>query len=166
MAKRSGKFYRKNEADVMKELGFEPVPNSGSGWLHKEDGENEFALCQLKSTDANSIKINKIDLDKLQYHALVSHKLPVFAIQFLQSNEVYLLIRPEDLPSVTGCILTGETKENTTNFLRCNHGPLVEPVDMVDERPNKRTIKSGFSSQKDFRKEQEEKFKKKGKSAL
>ena len=31
MAKRSTKFYRKNEADIMKRLGFKPTKNSGSG---------------------------------------------------------------------------------------------------------------------------------------
>lgn len=31
MSKRSTKFYRKNEADVMKRLGFKPTKNSGAG---------------------------------------------------------------------------------------------------------------------------------------
>ena len=31
--KRSGKFYRKNEAEVMKALGLKPTKNSGSGWV-------------------------------------------------------------------------------------------------------------------------------------
>ena len=30
---RSGKFYRRNEAEVMKSLGLRPTKNSGSGWL-------------------------------------------------------------------------------------------------------------------------------------
>ena len=35
--KRSGKFYRKNEAEVMKALGLKPTKNSGSGgvWCWK-----------------------------------------------------------------------------------------------------------------------------------
>ena len=36
--KRTGKFYRKNEAEVMKSLGLIPTKNSGSGWIEKEDG--------------------------------------------------------------------------------------------------------------------------------
>lgn len=31
--KRSGKFYRNNEKEVMRSLGFTPTPNSGSGWI-------------------------------------------------------------------------------------------------------------------------------------
>ena len=59
--KRSGKFYRKNEQDVMRSLGLEPTPNSGSGWIVKEDGQTDDLICQLKSTDANSIRIIKIN---------------------------------------------------------------------------------------------------------
>lgn len=31
--KRSGKFYRKNEQEVMRQLGLVPMKNSGSGWV-------------------------------------------------------------------------------------------------------------------------------------
>ena len=41
---RKQKFWFKNEKRVMKRLGFEPVPGSGSGWVNKEDGENENLL--------------------------------------------------------------------------------------------------------------------------
>ena len=57
--KRTGKFYRKNEAEVMKSLGLIPTKNSGSGWIEKEDGQNDYVICQLKSTDAQSIKVTK-----------------------------------------------------------------------------------------------------------
>lgn len=33
MAKRSGKWYRKNEAEIMRDLGLRPTINSGSGWI-------------------------------------------------------------------------------------------------------------------------------------
>ena len=89
--KRSGKFYRKNEAEVMRSLGLEPTPNSGSGWIVKEDGQSEDVICQLKSTDAMSIKINLKDIETLEYNALVAHKLPVFAIQFLTTRHTFWL---------------------------------------------------------------------------
>ena len=59
-------FYRKNEAEVMKSLGLEPTKNSGSGWIEKEDGQNDFIICQLKSTDAQSIKVNQKDIRILE----------------------------------------------------------------------------------------------------
>ena len=98
--KRTSKFYRRNEAEVMKSLGLKPTPNSGSGWIFKEDGQSDEVICQLKSTDAESIRIYKKDLDTLSYNAAVTHKLPVFAIQFLQSNEVYLMAKPDMLCEV------------------------------------------------------------------
>ena len=64
--KRSGKFYRKNEKEVMESLGLKPTYNSGSGWVEKEDGQNEDVICQLKSTDAQSIKINQKDIRILE----------------------------------------------------------------------------------------------------
>lgn len=98
--KRTTRFYRKNEREVMERLGFHPTINSGSGDIQKEDGENDIAICQLKSTDAHSISINQNDLHVLEYHAAVSHKVPVFAIQFLNTDEVWLCMRPADVQIV------------------------------------------------------------------
>lgn len=84
MAKRRlNRYWTKNEKNVMRKLGLNPVPASGSGELHKEDGENEYILCQLKSTEATSISINRLDVEKLMYHAELVNKIPVFAIQFI-----------------------------------------------------------------------------------
>ena len=156
--KRSGKFYRNNEKEVMKLLGLEPTPNSGSGWLVKEDGQNENVICQLKSTDNNSIKINKLDLDKLSYNSLVVHKLPVFAIQFLNSNEVYLLVKPEDITDIAKYINTGEKPKERE---------VIEIPDTKQNRIQKdvRVIKSSSSSRKAFMNENDDKFRKKSKSA-
>ena len=159
--KRSGKFYRKNEQEVMRSLGFKPTINSGSTWIEKEDGQTDDLICQLKSTDANSIKINKNDLDTLEYNSLVSHKLPVFAIQFLQSNEVYLVLRPEDLKDVVKFIKTGKVSEE--RFL----GVEELTGDFTDSELDvpKRKIISSSKSRKAFMNEHEKQFSKKSKSA-
>ena len=157
--KRSGKFYRKNEADVMRQLGFRPTKNSGSGWVEKEDGISEDAICQLKSTDANSIKVNKKDLDVLSYNAAVAHKLPVFAIQFLQSDEVYLLVKPEMLCEAAKYIETGEY-ESANEFVGID---LSEHED-ITVTP-KRVIKSSSNAREEFHRENEKKFKKGKRSA-
>lgn len=157
--KRSGRFYRRNEAEVMKSLGLKPTPNSGSGWIAKEDGQSENVICQLKSTDAESIRIHKKDLDKLSYNAVVAHKLPVFAIQFLQSNEVYLLVKPDMLCEVAQYIKTGEYI-NTNTFIGID---LSEHEDIV-AKP-KRIIKSSSKARKQFNEENEKRFKKEKRSA-
>lgn len=95
--KRQAKFYKKHEKDIMRKLGFEPVPGSGSGWVSKEDGESEAFIVQLKSTDRNSFTIKREDLDKLEYHAKVSHKLPIFINEFLQDEKIYITIPIDDI---------------------------------------------------------------------
>lgn len=159
--KRSGKFYRNNEREVMRSLGIEPTPNSGSGWIVKEDGQTDDLICQLKSTDANSIKINKNDLDTLEYNSLVEHKLPVFAIQFLQSNEVYLVLRPEDLKDVVKFIKTGKVSEE--RFLGVEE-LTGDSTDSESDVPRKKIVSSS-KSRKAFMNEHEKQFEKKSKSA-
>lgn len=160
MAKRSGKFYRKNEAEVMKDLGFEPTPNSGSGWIVKEDGISDECMCQLKSTDAKSIKINLQDIHTLEYNSSVEHKIPVFAIQFINTNEVFLLIKPEDIQDVSRYIKTGKGV-NTNPF---NLNPNMDILEPLEHTPRK-AIKSSDYARKQLRDEMANKFNKKEKSA-
>lgn len=112
MNKRSTKFYRKNEAEVMKRLGFKPTPNSGAGWISKEDGQNEQCICQLKSTDKQSISIRQNDIHILEQNAAVAHKLPVFALQFLNTGEVWVMIKPEDLSLIQGLVAGDDISEH------------------------------------------------------
>lgn len=105
--RRSGKSWYRNERETMGSLGLAQVPGSGNGWVAKEDGENEHVLCQLKSTDGASISVKKVDIDKLLLNAEVERKIPVFAVQFLSSGDLYLLVRPLDLPEVARYIETG-----------------------------------------------------------
>lgn len=107
MPKRSTKFYFQNEKEVMRRLGLEPTEGSGSGWLSKEDGQSEHIIAQLKSTDNESIKVNLKDVHTLEYNAILAHKIPVFMIQFLQSNELFIMVKPADLPSVAKYLKTG-----------------------------------------------------------
>lgn len=112
MNKRSTKFYRKNEAEVMKRLGFRPTPNSGAGWVSKEDGQSDQAICQLKSTDKQSISIKQTDLHILEQHALEAHKLPVFAIQFLNLDEVWIMVKPEHIGLLQSLVRGEDISEN------------------------------------------------------
>lgn len=159
MMKRSFRFYRKNEADVMRSLGLKPTKNSGSGWVEKEDGISDAVICQLKSTDKESIKLNKRDIDVLNYNAGVCHKMPVFAIQFLQSNEVYLLVKPDILTDIAKYIETG-TYASQNDFLDLDVSDVEETT-----AKTKRKIKSSSSARIRFNEENEKKFKKERRSA-
>lgn len=97
MAKRTTKWYRKNEAEVMYRLGFKPTRNSGATWIDKGDGQNEHCICELKSTDKESYRLEQTTLHTLEAHAIESHKLPVFALQFLNVYEVWLAVKETDI---------------------------------------------------------------------
>lgn len=97
MTKRSTKFYRKNEAEVMKRIGFKPTRNSGATWIEKCDGQSDHCICELKSTDNSSFTVKQEYLHTLESHAIEAHKLPVFAFQFLNTDEVWLSIKESDI---------------------------------------------------------------------
>lgn len=143
----------------MKSLGLKPTKNSGSGWVEKEDGISDAVICQLKSTDKESIKLNKRDIDVLNYNAGVCHKMPVFAIQFLQSNEVYLLVKPDMLTDIAKYIETG-TYTSQNDFLDLDVSDVEETT-----MKTKRKIKSSSSARIRFNEENEKKFKKERRSA-
>lgn len=157
MAKKA-KFWFKNEKEVMKKLGFEPVRGSGSGWIHKEDGESEFALAQLKSTEAESYKLNYLDIQKLEYHASVSHKLPVFVIEFLNRG-TYIMLNANDLDRID-CLIKGKDNgyAEADIFYRVN-------ADGADNDFNikGRKVRSSKQERERFYKEREKQWKNKKK---
>lgn len=157
---RSFKFYRKNEEEVMKSLGLKPTKNSGSGFIEKEDGYNDYVICQLKSTDAQSIKVNQKDIRTLEKNAMIEHKIPMFAIQFLNTGEVWLMLKPDDLPDAAEYILTGSINENRFDYLGID---LEASGDLktISHKP----IKSSGDLREMFHKQQSEKYNKK-RSAL
>lgn len=124
MGKRSTKYYRKNEADVMKRLGFKPTRNSGAGWIEKADGQSEHCICELKSTDKESFSIKQEYLRGLEYHASVTHKLPVFAFQFLNTDEVWVAIKESDIEAFKKLLLGQQIHEQFIDL----------PVDMEQEQ--------------------------------
>lgn len=151
--KRSGKFYRKNEREVMESLGLKPTKNSGSGWIEKEDGQSEYLICQLKSTDSSSIRIQQKDIRTLEYNATVSHKIPIFAIQFLNTGEVWLMAKPVDFTSVAQYLELGYIKSNNLD-LGINLDNFVEQL----ETDTKTVIKSSKSARESYNKEQDQKY--------
>lgn len=155
MSKRPTKFYFQNEKEVMSRLGLKPTKGSGSCWIEREDGQNDFLIAQLKSTDAESIKLNLHDIHKLEYNAIIAHKVPVFMVQFLQSNELFLVVKPADISTVAKYLDTGAYDIISKNF-------DVEEFDIpTPEGPKlaQRVIKSSSKARERFHKEREEAFK-------
>lgn len=169
MPKRSTKFYRKNEAEVMKQLGFKPTKNSGAGWIEKEDGQNEQCICQLKSTDKKSVSIKQDDLHILEQNAAVAHKLPVFALQFLNTSEVWVMIKPEDLGLIQSLIRGEDISEqlNVNDDLFCesdfdidNDNETVYNIPVGNQIGKSYLARRAYRKQKEKeREQQEQKFK-------
>ena len=154
--RRSTKFYRRNEEEVMKSIGFKPTINSGAGWIQKEDGENDFALCQLKSTDALSISIKQNDLHILEQHAAQSHKMPVFAFQFLNTGETWIAIKPEHISVLKSLV----QNEITADDLKNNEFVVDKEVqkeynESIASKDIKKSLKAKQKYMEERRKEQE-----------
>lgn len=150
--KRSFKFYRKNEQEVMESLGLRPTKNSGSGWIEKEDGQNQAVICQLKSTDAQSIKVNQKDIRVLEKNARVAHKIPMFAVQFLNTGEVWLMVKPEHIQQIGQYLESGEKPSGLD--LGIDLGEEIQPTKQI------RSIKSSSSGREQFHSEQKSKYNK------
>lgn len=148
----------------MRILGLEPTPNSGSGWIVKEDGQSDDIICQLKSTDAGSIKMNLQDIHTLQYNASVSHKVPVFAINFLRTNEVFLLISPEDAQEALQAFCDDNQGNIPSKDKNADMSLLEASEEIIENEVN--IIRSSDNARKRLREEMNGRYKKKGKSAL
>lgn len=164
MSKRSIKWYRKNEAEVMRRLGFEPTRNSGATWIDKGDGQSGHCLCELKSTDHESFSIKQSVLHQLEAQAIEAHKLPVFALQFINTDEIWVAIKESDIAAFKA-LIQGQEIQN------CFELSLDEP----EEKKYNNTCKQGntkenlkarmaYMKQKELeRAEREQEFKKKNK---
>lgn len=150
--KRSGKFYSRNEKETLKKLGLTPAPQSGAGWVIKEDGENESTMVQLKSTDAQSYRLSMLDMKQLEYHASVSNKIPIFLVQFLKQDKIYAIVSVEDIPYISSCLKNGKQIQQTQ----------VEKLDVEESEVMVRTVKASKKARDQFFKERSEKFGKNG----
>lgn len=144
---RTQKWYLKNEYEVMTELGLKATKGSGNGWVEKEDGQNDFVICQLKSTDKESYSIKQLDLEKLEYNAAVTNKIPMFLVQFLNNDSRYALVAIEDIPKLAEYITTGEVE-------KLNEGPLIN-LEELPKRKKAPTVKSSTNAREQYLKEQE-----------
>lgn len=147
---RSQKWYLKNEAEVMKDLGLKPTKGSGGGWIEKEDGQNDYVIAQLKSTDKESYKLNKLDLEKLEYNAMVTKKIPIFIIQFLSDDSRYALMAIEDIPKIAEYINTGEVANVSDEEI------II--LEDTKTKPPKKVISSGSSARERFNKQKQKEW--------
>lgn len=145
MRKRSGKFYSNNEKKTLESLGFVPSPMSGAGWIVKEDGENDVAMVQLKSTDSSSYRLDILDMKKLEYHAYVSNKVPIFLVQFLKQDKVYAIV---DVSNI----------DDLFEAFNCNKKPEYQKITKIENKNERKMIRSSKKSREEFMKERNDKY--------
>lgn len=127
MNKRTTKWYRKNEEEVIKRLGLKPTRNSGATWIEKTDGQNEHFICELKSTDHESFTIKQSVLHTLEAHAIEAHKIPVFAVQFINHDEVWVALKESDIEAYKLLIRQEVIEEILNkNAVRKDHSDLCD----------------------------------------
>ena len=143
--RRKGKFYSKNEKEVMKGLGLTPAPASGAGWIVKEDGENELSMVQLKSTDSTRYTLDMLDMKKLEYHAQVSNKIPIFLVQLLQEDRMYAIVPVDSILDLSKALETGHVQERIS----------IKPEKLVSSRA---LIRSSKTSRDKFFEEKEKQY--------
>lgn len=143
--RRKGKFYSKNEKEVMKGLGLTPAPASGAGWIVKEDGENELSMVQLKSTDSTRYTLDMLDMKKLEYHAQVSNKIPIFLVQFLQEDRMYAIVPVDSILDLSKVLETGHVQERIS----------IKPEKLISSRA---LIRSSKTSRDKFFEEKEKQY--------
>ena len=136
------KFWFRNEKNVMKRLGLNSVPGSGSDWIHKEDGESDTVMVQLKSTEADSYRVNYLDIEKLEYHAQVAHKIPIFLVEFL-GRGTYMMLNVDDLEDLKSVCFGGSPylSENTSSV-----NTMPADIDIQEPPKQLKKVKSGSNS--------------------
>lgn len=152
------KFWFKNEKNVMKRLGLNSVPGSGSDWIHKEDGESDTVMVQLKSTEADSYRVNYLDIEKLEYHAQVAHKIPIFLVEFL-GRGTYMMLNVDDLEDLKSVCFGGSLylSENTSSV-----NTMPADIDIQEPPKHFKKVKSGSNSSRNkFYEERDRQWQKK-----
>lgn len=129
----------------MKGLGFKPAPASGAGWIVKEDGENDLAMVQLKSTDSTRYTLDMLDMKKLEYHANISHKIPIFIVQFLREDRLYAIVPVDNIIDLKDSVETGKIKDKV----------IIKEPEPVTSR---RLVKSSKKAREQFFEEREKKY--------
>lgn len=130
---RGKKWYDKNEREVMERLGLQATKASGAGWIEKEDGQSDTLIAQLKSTDKSQITIHKQDIDTLRHNALVAHKTPLFVVQFIQSGELYILCKLEDISEINENIFAKSVDNKKQLCYNTNIGEVCTKNNIVKE---------------------------------
>ena len=86
-----------------------------------------------------------LDIKKLEYHAMVSNKVPIFLVQFLKQDKIYAII---DVSNISDLF----------EALNCNKKPEYQKITKIESKDEREVIKSSKKSRDKFMKERNEKY--------
>ena len=155
----TSRYWYKNEKEVMRRLGLKSTLGSGSGPIEKEDGYNDEILLQLKSTAKRQITVHKKDVDDLIVHAMVEHKAPVFAVNFVEDGSVWLMVRPQDIQALLSL------PEPVRGAVRPKARPVPKQASKEAQAQSGRVIASSVEAREEYREEQRKRYEKKERPA-
>lgn len=88
-----------------------------------------------------------LDIKKLEYHASVSNKVPIFLIQFLNHDKIYALVNLEDLDDLHNIL------NNKEKVIKKKAGDCYEEVSV-----SKKMVQSSSKARKQFFEEKEKQY--------
>lgn len=145
--KRGSKFWFKNEKELMRSLGLNPTPGSGNRII-KEDGQNEYLIAQLKSTEGSSITIKLQDVNSLIYNSTVTHKLPLFINQFID-GPILVSMRLQDIPEVAKYLSTGQFTKDRFCDIMVTEGDEDKPELPTIKTGNRKAVRKKLQDEKE-----------------
>ena len=102
-------------------------------------------MVQLKSTDSTRYTLDMLDMKKLEYHANISHKIPIFIVQFLREDRLYAIVPVDNIIDLKDSVETGKIKDKVT---------IKEPEPVT----SRRLVKSSKKAREQFFEEREKKY--------
>lgn len=157
---RNPKYWFENEKRLNAKYGLENRPGSGNGEA-KEDGINDYVLIQWKSTEKDSFKLKRLDIQKLLLHADEEGKVPVFGIEFHPDLVLFMTVDTE-LENLHNYLkFDNKTKEKrkVTKQAKQRNRPKVKAGSLPASKRNE-VIEDEFERMLRERKEREEKERK------
>jgi hypothetical protein len=87
---------QKQEKALARKVGGSVNSGSGNGWIRKGDVRSEDELWELKITSAKSYSLKDAELIKLNEQALRDRRIPIFLVEFMSTNNSYVILTKDD----------------------------------------------------------------------
>jgi Holliday junction resolvase len=95
---RSGKYWKRKEREVIRQLGARSTANSGATWSQKGDGLLGSWCIEVKTTTKDVFKLTAKVLSKLRSDAEVMSRSPMLVVNFKAANRKVFVVQLSSMP--------------------------------------------------------------------